>query len=117
MATLTRLRERGLCTGCSPLLEVEELETVECNVTKLLYYRKQTNHVHPAERESTYVTIGYLGGHRGLGGLVVIHSAASANGPGSNSSIARAYLRFNSRASTLAGKQCLAMRCTVAHKL
>ena len=28
--------------------------------------------------------------------------------------VARASLRFNSRASTLAGKQCLAMRCTIA---
>ena len=51
---------------------------------------------------------------RGLGGQVVIHSAASAQGPGFNSPVGRAYLRFNSRASTLAGRQCLAMRCTVA---
>ena len=48
------------------------------------------------------------------GGLVVTHSAAGTNGPGFNSSIARAYLRFNYRASTLAGNQGLAMRCTVA---
>ena len=40
------------------------------------------------------------------GGLVVLHSAASAKGPGFNSPVARAYLRFNSRASTLAVKQC-----------
>ena len=56
-------------------------------------------------------------GKRGLDGLldlVVIHSAASAKGPGVNFPVARAYLRFNYRASTLAGKQCLAMRCTVA---
>ena len=33
---------------------------------------------------------------RGLGGLVVIHSAASAKGPVFNSLVARAYLRFNS---------------------
>ena len=46
-------------------------------------------------------------------GLVVTHSAAGAKGPGLNSRVARAYLRFNSRASTPAGKQCLAMRCTV----
>ena len=45
---------------------------------------------------------------------MVIHTAASAKGPGFNSPVARAYLRFNSRASTLASKQCLAMRCTVA---
>ena len=51
---------------------------------------------------------------RGLDGLVVIHSAASANGPGVDLPVARAYLRFNSRASTLAGKQCLAMRCMIA---
>ena len=38
--------------------------------------------------------------YRGLGGLVVIHSAASAKGPGFNSTVARTYLRFNSRAST-----------------
>ena len=42
----------------------------------------------------------------GLGGLVVTHSAAGAKGPGFNSPVARAYLRFNSRASTLTGKQC-----------
>ena len=42
---------------------------------------------------------------RGLGGLVVIHSAASVKGSGFNSPVARAYLRFNSRTSTLAGKQ------------
>ena len=43
---------------------------------------------------------------------MVIHSAAGANGvqfPGRPS-----ILRFNSRASILTGKQCLAMRCTVA---
>ena len=37
---------------------------------------------------------------------MVIHLAASVKGPGFNSPIARAYLRFNSRASTLAVKQC-----------
>ena len=42
----------------------------------------------------------------GLGDLVVTHSAAGAKGPGFNSRVARAYLRFNSRPSTLAGKQC-----------
>ena len=52
--------------------------------------------------------------HSRLGGLVVIHSAAGVNGPGFNSPVTRAYLRFNSQASTLAGKQCLTMRCTVA---
>ena len=38
----------------------------------------------------------------GQGGLVVMHSAASAKGPGFNSPVARAYLRFISWASTLA---------------
>ena len=38
----------------------------------------------------------------GLGGLVVTHSAAGVMGPGFNSPVARAYLRVNSRASTLA---------------
>ena len=38
-------------------------------------------------------------------------SAASTNGPRFNSSVIRAHLRFN---STPAGKQCLAMRCTIA---
>ena len=33
---------------------------------------------------------------------MVTHSAAGAKGPGFNSPIARAYLRFNFRASTLA---------------
>ena len=42
----------------------------------------------------------------GLGGLVVTHSTAGAKGPGFNSAVTRAYLRFNSRASTLAGRQC-----------
>ena len=41
-----------------------------------------------------------------LGGLVVTHSAAGAKGPWFNFTVARAYLRFNSWASTLAGKQC-----------
>ena len=41
-----------------------------------------------------------------FGGLVVMHSAASAKGLGFNSQVTRAYLRFNSRASTLAGTQC-----------
>ena len=41
----------------------------------------------------------------GRGRLVVTHSAAGAEGPGFNSPVARAYLRFNSRASTPAGKQ------------
>ena len=40
---------------------------------------------------------------RGLGDLVA-HSAASAKGPGFNSLVARAYMRFNSRASALARK-------------
>ena len=40
------------------------------------------------------------------------HSAAGAKDPEFNSPVARAYLRFNSRASKLAGKQ-LAMRYTV----
>ena len=43
---------------------------------------------------------------RGLGGLVVTHSAASTKGPVINSPAGRAYLRFNSQASPLAGKQC-----------
>ena len=38
---------------------------------------------------------------------MVIHSAARAKGPGFSSPVARAYLRFNFRPSTLAGKQCL----------
>ena len=42
---------------------------------------------------------------------MVIHSAASAKGLGFNSAVAQAYLKFNARASTLAGKQ--AMRCTL----
>ena len=45
---------------------------------------------------------------------VVIHSAASAKGPWFNFPVARVYLRFNYRASTLADRQCLAMRCMVA---
>ena len=45
---------------------------------------------------------------------MVIHSHAGVKGPGFNSPVARAYSRFNSRASTLAGKPCLAMRCTIA---
>ena len=45
---------------------------------------------------------------------MVIHSGAGAKGPGFDSPVARAYLRFNSQASALAGKQCLAMHCTVA---
>ena len=40
-----------------------------------------------------------------IGGLVVAHWAAGAKGTGFNSPVARAYLRFNFRASTLAGKQ------------
>ena len=43
---------------------------------------------------------------RSLGGPMVIHSAASTNGPGFNSPVARAYLIFNYRASTLADNQC-----------
>ena len=44
---------------------------------------------------------------------MVRHSAADAKGPRFNSSVARAYLRLNSQAST--GRQAvLAMRCTVA---
>ena len=35
---------------------------------------------------------------------MVKHSAAK--GPGFNSAVARAHLKFNSQASTLAGKQC-----------
>ena len=45
----------------------------------------------------------YMGG---LGGLVVIHSAAGAKGPGFNSPVARAYLTFNSQTSTLGGNEC-----------
>ena len=37
---------------------------------------------------------------------MVTHSAAGAMGPGFNFPVARTYLRFNYRASTLAGKQC-----------
>ena len=48
---------------------------------------------------------------RGLDGLVITHSDAGAKGPGFNSEVARAYLRFNSRASTLAGKQCWLHSC------
>ena len=50
----------------------------------------------------------------GLGGLVVTHSAAGARGakgPEFNAPVAWAYLSFNSRTSTLAGKQC--WLCTV----
>ena len=43
---------------------------------------------------------------RGLGGLVAIHSAARAKGPVFYSSVARAYLRFDYLAATLASKQC-----------
>ena len=39
--------------------------------------------------------------------VVATHYAAGATGPGLNSAVVRTYLRFNSRASTLAGKQCL----------
>ena len=53
-----------------------------------------------------YVTFTEVHIHRGLGDLVVIHSTASAKGPGFNSPVARTYLRFNSRASTLASKKC-----------
>ena len=42
----------------------------------------------------------------GLGNLVIIHSAASAKAMGFNSPVAQEYLRFNSRAATLIGKQC-----------
>ena len=42
----------------------------------------------------------------GLGGRVVKHSAAGVKGPWFNFQVAQAYLRFNSWASTLAGKQC-----------
>ena len=49
---------------------------------------------------------------RGLVGLVVAHSAAGAKGPGLNSPVTRTYLRFNSRASTLAGRQCRPCGCT-----
>ena len=45
---------------------------------------------------------------------MVIHSAAVAKDPGFSFQVARVYLRFNSLASPLAGKQCLAMRCTIA---
>ena len=41
----------------------------------------------------------------GLGDLVATHSAAGAEGLGFNFPVARAYLRFNSQASILAGKQ------------
>ena len=44
---------------------------------------------------------------------MVIHSAAGAKGPAFNSPVARAYLTFNSRASTLAGKQYLVISCTI----
>ena len=37
---------------------------------------------------------------------MVIHSVAGAKGPGFNSPVVRAYLRFISRVSTLVGKQC-----------
>ena len=40
-----------------------------------------------------------------LCGPMVTHSAAGAKGPGFNSPVARAYLRFISRASILEGKQ------------
>ena len=39
-------------------------------------------------------------------GVMVTNSAADAKGPRFNSSVARTYLGFNSRASTLTGKQC-----------
>ena len=39
-------------------------------------------------------------------GVMVTNSAVGAKGPGLNSSVARTYLGFISRASTLAGKQC-----------
>ena len=42
----------------------------------------------------------------GLGCPLVKHSDASAMGSGFNFPVARAYLRFTSRASTLTGKQC-----------
>ena len=42
----------------------------------------------------------------GLGDLVVRHSAAGAKGPGFNFPVARAHLKCNSQASTLASKQC-----------
>ena len=42
----------------------------------------------------------------GLVDLVVIHSAAGAKGPVFKFPVARAYLIFIYRASTLAGKQC-----------
>ena len=42
----------------------------------------------------------------GLGGRVVKHSAARAKGQWFNSPVARAYLKFNSRVSTLADKRC-----------
>ena len=58
-----------------------------------------------------------VGIQEGLCGLVVIRPAASAKGPWFNSPVARTYLRFNSRTSTPAGKRCLAVRCTVAHKM
>ena len=48
----------------------------------------------------------FLNISRGLGGLVVTRSAAGAKGPELNSTVVRAYSRFNSRVTTLAGKQC-----------
>ena len=53
-----------------------------------------------------YILYIYIYTHIGIGGLLVIHSAAGAKGPGFNSPVARAYFRFNSQASTLAGQQC-----------
>ena len=46
---------------------------------------------------------------------MVTRSAAGAKGPGFNSPVGRGHLRFNYRASILAGRRAmLAMRCTVA---
>ena len=47
-----------------------------------------------------------LNSQSGFGDLVVTHSAAGTKGSKFNSPVARAYFRFNSQASTLAGKQC-----------
>ena len=44
---------------------------------------------------------------------MVTHFVDGAKGPGFNSPVAKAQLRFNSWASTLAGKQCIAKLCTV----
>ena len=59
----------------------------------------------------TWQSSGYMAVQWLHGSLVVTwqssgYMAAGAKGPDFNSPVARAYLRFNSRASTRAGKQC-----------